>query len=497
MNLPTSFISRTSQLMGDNVCKALCEALEKDSPISIRLNQLKMDVVPEESKRIPWTRNGYYLANRPTFTFDPLFHAGCYYVQEASSMFVEQAVRQYVKEPVVALDLCAAPGGKSTLLRSALPEGSFLIANEVMRNRSQVLAENIVKWGHPEVMVTSNDPSDFISLHSLFDFMLTDVPCSGEGMFRKDPVAVEEWSVDNVGLCWERQRRILRDIWPCLKPGGLLVYSTCTYNREENEDNVAWIAKELGAEVLPVDMDESWNITGNLIGEDFPVYRFLPHKTEGEGLFLALLRKDGTALEDAPDFVLTESAGRAKKNKKSKGGDKSSNDKRGGDRSKGDKSKGNMGGKPLAFPTELKEALNLNDVDYDFWLEGGVARAIRKEWHALYEVVNARLNVLHAGVILAEQKGKDWQPHHSLAMSTLLNRGYFPEADLSYEQAIAYLRKEAVTLDVDVPKGYVLLTFKGKVLGFAKNIGNRANNLYPQEWRIRSGYLPEIVKMVF
>ena len=482
--------------MGENMCQALCKALEEDSPISIRMNQSKMDVAPEDARRIPWTQDGYYLANRPTFTFDPLFHAGCYYVQEASSMFVEQAIRQYVKEPVLALDLCAAPGGKSTLLRSALPEGSFLIANEVMRNRSQVLAENIVKWGHPEVMVTSNDPSDFTPLQNLFDFMLTDVPCSGEGMFRKDSVAVEEWSTENVGLCWERQRRILRDIWPCLKPGGFLVYSTCTYNREENEDNVAWIAKELGADVLPVSTIEEWNITGNLVGEEFPVYRFLPHKTKGEGLFLALLRKKGMALEDAPDFVLSDSMGRTKKNKKAKGNEKGGSDKT-KDRSKGgEKSKGN-GGKPLAFPKELKEALSLNDASYDFWMEGGVARAIHSQWHALYEVVNARLNVLHAGVILAEQKGKDWQPHHSLAMSTLLNRSYFPEAELSYEQAIAYLRKEAVTLDADVPKGYVLLTFGGKVLGFAKNIGNRANNLYPQEWRIRSGYLPETIKMVF
>lgn len=497
MNLPVSFITRTSQLMGEETCKALCNALEKESPVSIRMNKDKMDVVPEEARRIPWTLNGYYLTSRPTFTFDPLFHAGCYYVQEASSMFVEQAVRQYVDKPVVALDLCAAPGGKSTLLRSVLPEGSFLIANEVMRNRSQVLAENIVKWGHPEVMVTSNDPSDFTPLNAAFDLILTDVPCSGEGMFRKDPVAVEEWSPENVELCWERQRRILRDIWPCLKPGGLLIYSTCTYNREENEDNVAWIAKELGAEVLPIKTEDDWQITGNLIGGDFPVYRFLPHKTTGEGLFLSLLRKKGTLAEEAPGFVFTESVGKTKKAKKAKGNEKSGNDKsKNGSRDKGaDRSKGN--GKPLAFPTELKDALKVSDAEYDFWLEEGTARAIRSQWHPLYDLINARLHVLHAGVILAEQKGKDWQPHHSLAMSTLLNRSYFPESELSYEQAIAYLRKEAVVLDTDVPKGYVILTFHGKVLGFAKNIGNRANNLYPQEWRIRSGYLPETIKMVF
>ena len=206
-------------------------------------------------------------------------------------MFVERVLQTYVSNPVVMLDLCAAPGGKSTLSRSALPEGSLLVANEVMRNRSQILAENLIKWGYPDVVVTNNDPADFTTMEHLFDVILTDVPCSGEGMFRKDEVAVEEWSVENVDVCWQRQRRILKDIWPTLKPGGLLIYSTCTFNREENEDNISWIAKELGAEVLPVPVDESWGITGNLIGEDFPVYRFLPHRTMGEGFFIAVLRK--------------------------------------------------------------------------------------------------------------------------------------------------------------------------------------------------------------
>ena len=239
------------------MCNALCEALEQqETPVSVRMNTAKWEHVPAHRSAVPWSEQGYYLDGRPTFTFDPLFHAGCYYVQEASSMFVE--------------------------CRSVLPEGSLLVANEVMRNRSQVLAENLVKWGHPEVIVTNNDPADFTSLENTFDVMLTDVPCSGEGMFRKDPVAVSEWSLENVDTCWQRQRRILRDIWPCLKPGGLLIYSTCTYNREENEDNVAWIAETLGAEVLPLEVPEEWHITGNLTGNAFPVYRFLPHRTQGE-----------------------------------------------------------------------------------------------------------------------------------------------------------------------------------------------------------------------
>ena len=454
MNFPVSFISRTAALMGEENCKALCEAMQNDTPVSIRINGAKTGLVPENAKLIPWTTDGYYLSARPTFTFDPLFHAGSYYVQEAASMFLESALHQYVGSPVVALDLCAAPGGKSTLLRSSLPEGSLLIANEVMRNRSQILAENIVKWGNPEVIVTNNDPSDFTPLESLFDVILTDVPCSGEGMFRKDEVAVEEWSPANVGLCWERQRRILRDIWPCLKPGGLLIYSTCTFNREENEDNVPWIASELGAEVLPVETNEEWNITGNLAGYDFPVYRFLPHKTIGEGLFMAVLRKNGTSDEEYD--ILSDCNPKKSNKKNNKKQDKKQN-----------------------TPTITSKSQRLSSLE-----------------NLLKDKGNS-IRILHRGITLAENKGKDWQPHHSLAMSTSLNRETFPKAELTYEQAIAYLRKEAVTLDASVPKGYVLVTYRDTPLGFVKNIGNRANNLYPQEWRIRSGYMPDEIRTVF
>ena len=456
------------------MCNALCEALEQqDTPVSVRMNTAKWEHVPAHRSAVPWSEQGYYLDGRPTFTFDPLFHAGCYYVQEASSMFVEQALRQYVTEPSVMLDLCAAPGGKSTLCRSVLPEGSLLVANEVMRNRSQVLAENLVKWGHPEVIVTNNDPADFTSLENTFDVMLTDVPCSGEGMFRKDPVAVSEWSLENVDTCWQRQRRILRDIWPCLKPGGLLIYSTCTYNREENEDNVAWIAETLGAEVLPLEVPEEWHITGNLTGNAFPVYRFLPHRMQGEGLFLAVLRKHGEAVE----AEVSETSVRREKTRK------------------GAKEKGGKKVQTLTVPSLVKQWLR-EDEAYDCRVEGTACLALPKAWSALYDRLKDQLRILHAGVELGELKGKDWQPHHSLAMSAALKKEAFPEAELTYEQAIAYLRKEAVTLDASVPKGYVLLMYRGVPLGFGKNIGNRVNNLYPNEWRIRSGYLPEEIVLV-
>ncbi len=464
MNLPVDFITRTGGLLGEGQFAAFRETLAKEPPVSIRMNRLKTDAVPAGGRQVPWCGSGYYLASRPTFTFDPLFHAGCYYVQEASSMFLEQVLTQYVHEPVVMLDLCAAPGGKSTLARSVLPEGSLLVANEVMRNRVQVLAENVTKWGHPGTVVLNNDPADFVPLGELFDVILTDVPCSGEGMFRKDPVAVEEWSVENVTLCWQRQRRIVRDIWHCLKPGGLLVYSTCTYNREENEDNVAWIAEELGAEILPVEVQPGWNISGNLAGKDFPVYRFLPHRTEGEGLFMAVLRKSGEA-DAAP-------CGKLYRERRGKGGKS----------------------KPSVVPKEAKAWVKQAD-DYSFVTGQNKITAFPVAYQEIYERLRDTMHVVYGGIQVAEVKGKDLIPSHSLAMS-VCREDVFSSVEVNYEQAIAYLRKESVVLPSDMPKGYILIRYKGMVLGLVKNIGNRANNLYPQEWRIRSGYLPEQVVCV-
>ncbi len=464
MNLPAEFEKRTQGLLGEKGYEAFRAALSEDVPVSVRVNTDKYHG-SVDGEAVGWCTTGYYLHTRPTFTFDPLFHAGCYYVQEASSMFVEQALRQYVHHPVVMLDLCAAPGGKSTLARSVLPAGSLLIANEVMRNRSQILAENLTKWGHSDVIVTNNDPQDFSALHDMFDVILTDVPCSGEGMFRKDQVAVDEWSTDNVELCWKRQRSILTDIWDCLKPGGLLIYSTCTFNTEENEENVDWIARHLGAEVLPVTVDESWNITGNLWNGNFPVYRFLPHRTVGEGFFLAVLRKHGNAVEQPME----------KQSKKEKKGKNAKN------------------AKPVQVVPQQVKLWIADAENFLFEVEANRVLAIKKTWKPVYDLLNQHLKILQAGVELAENKGKDWIPQHALALSDAFCADRFPQAELSYQQAVAYLRKESVVLDASVPRGYVCVTYQGIPLGFVKNIGNRANNLYPQEWRIRSGYMPEEV----
>ncbi|KAA6307840.1 Ribosomal RNA small subunit methyltransferase F, partial [termite gut metagenome] len=262
------FTKQMRTLLGDEDYDKFIRALQMPAPASVRFNTWKTDSLllsvfhSQLDKEIPWCSAGYYLKQRLTFTFDPLFHAGCYYVQEASSMFLEQAIRQYVQTPVVMLDLCAAPGGKSTHVQSLLPEGSLLVANEIIRSRSHVLAENLTKWGYLNLIVTNNDPADFTPLTDFFDVILADVPCSGEGMFRKNTEAINEWSLENVELCRRRQRRIISDIWTCLKPEGILIYSTCTYNTKENEENVQWMQQELGAEPLSVDISDHWNITG-------------------------------------------------------------------------------------------------------------------------------------------------------------------------------------------------------------------------------------------
>jgi 16S rRNA C967 or C1407 C5-methylase (RsmB/RsmF family)/NOL1/NOP2/fmu family ribosome biogenesis protein len=422
MNLPVEFAALTRALLGEEEYRGLVTALAEAAPVSIRLNPFKRNKVSpplsEESfEPVPWCDKGYYLDHRPTFTFDPLFHAGCYYVQEASSMFLEQVMRQYVGDPVCMLDLCAAPGGKATHVRSVLPAGSLLVANEVIRSRSRILVENVTKWGHPDVVVTHNDPADFKELEGFFDVILADVPCSGEGMFRKDPDAIRAWSPGNVEVCRQRQRRIVADIWPCLKPGGLLIYSTCTYNIKENEENVSWIMEEFGAEALHVDVPVEWNVTGNLFNDAFPVYRFLPHKTKGEGFFLAVLRKE----------------------------------------------EGKLPGR-----TGDREA-----------------------------ILHKRLRVIKpSGVEPGTYKGKDIIPSHAQAMSLTLQSGLYPVCELTYEQAIAYLRREAVVPDASVPRGYVLVTYRSIPLGFVKNVCNRANNLYPQDWRIRSTYLPDEISVL-
>ncbi len=464
MELPFDFTIYMRNLLGEEAYAQFEMALQSEPIVSIRLNPMKpfMEAGRLASlKPVPWSDSGYYLHERPTFTFDPLFHAGCYYVQEASSMFIEQVIQQYISSPVTMLDLCAAPGGKSTHLCSLLPEGSLLVSNEVMHGRVQVLAENMVKWGHAGVVVTNNEPSDFAPLKHFFDCILTDVPCSGEGMFRKDPASISEWSSVAVTTCWQRQRRIVSDIWPSLKPGGLLIYSTCTYNLYEDENNLDWMIDELGAEPLEVQIGADWYVTSDLSGRRLPVYRFLPHKTLGEGFFLCVVRKP------------YEESQRERISSKLKNKDRKT--------------------KSVSVPLQCRTWLQQSD-SWNWYCANGQIIANEMVHEERIEILKRYLRVMVEGVTIGEIRGKKCIPSHALAMNSKQNNSVWPAYELTYEQAIAYLRKEVLQLPSEISHGYVLVTYRGQALGFVKNLGSRANNLYPQKWRIRSHYLPETVR---
>lgn len=455
MELPCKFTEYTRRLMGEETFSRFMEALDEEPPVSLRINPAKCLSRPASGEMVGWCPYGYYLEQRPAFTFDPLWHAGLYYVQEASSMFLHHALAELVHDSVRMLDICAAPGGKSTTALGVLPAGSVLVCNEPVRQRAQILAENIVKWGDPNVIVINNYPRDFAASGLLFDVVLCDVPCSGEGMFRKDADAVGEWSVQGVEKCRQLQREIVADAWQCLEQDGLLVYSTCTFNTAENEDNVEWICRELGAELVAVNVEADWGIHGSLSpAVQGPVYRFIPGLTRGEGLFMAVMRKtDKTSCN-------------AKTPPKRKVPS------------------------PKAKPPRGCGEWLAPSSDFDFISADGRYMAIPKTLSPLYDAASKQLRIVHAGVTLGTEKGSDIIPVQSLALSTSLRRGAFPEAELSYSDAVAYLRRESVALPSATPRGFVLVAYHGAPLGFEKNIGGRANNLYPQEWRIRSSHAP-------
>ncbi|GAB3531829.1 rRNA cytosine-C5-methyltransferase [Pontibacter brevis] len=449
MQLPISFTNRMQRLLGrdyDNFVAALQQA----PPVSVRLNPAKISFRPGLPK-VPWTEHGYYLAERPSFTLDPLLHAGTYYVQEASSMFLEQALKQTVNldQPLHVLDLCGAPGGKSTHLASLISPDSFQVSNEVIRSRASILAENVAKWGSGNVLVTSNDPRDFGRLPGFFDVMVVDAPCSGEGMFRKDPQAVNEWSEENVNLCAQRQQRILMDVWDSLKPGGILIYSTCTWNEQENEENIAWLVEQEQAETLKLRLQPEWGVMPTQL-RGVEGYRFYPHRIQGEGFFMAVIRKAGEAEAAAPH-------GKKKKNKL------------------------NLAGKK---EQALVQDWLLNPEEFAWIQHGDILSAIPAHHIESADTVLQNLYVIYAGTEIAEVKGKKRKPLQGLALSQHLNKTAFGTAELDLEQALRYLRKEDISLGTH-GNDWVLLQHRNTPLGWAKQVGNRMNNYYPKEWRIR------------
>lgn len=359
-------------------------------------------------------------------------------------MFLQQVLEQYVPRDSVVLDLCAAPGGKSTLISEYLGEEGLLLSNEVVRQRVFILSENIQKWGNGNTIVTHNTPAEYGErCMNLFDCVVVDAPCSGEGMFRKDLNARNEWSLQNVAMCAERQRAILSDVWDALKPGGVLVYSTCTFNRAENEQNVAWMAENLGADLLPVAYDARWGLTEGTAG-----YHFYPHRVKGEGFYICALRKREAPF--APFKVRTPKRSAAAS---------------------------------VSFEREMREWLKSPD-RWAIRQNDRFATAYPARYKELIDYLSTQLTCVSMGFGIGEERGKRAVPQHSLSMLKDLRREAFQQVALTREQALAYLRTEALTL-TNAPLGIVLLTYEDAVLGFAKNVGARLNNLYPNEWRIR------------
>lgn len=415
--------------------------------VSIRINPTKPVSLNQLTiqENIPWCSNGRYLTARPFFTFDPLLHAGAYYVQEASSMFLWQAITQVVPESTgkKVLDLCAAPGGKTTLLASYFTDG-LVVANEVIKNRAAILVENCTKWGSAPLVVTNNDPAHFQSLPGFFDVMVVDAPCSGSGLFRKDPNAMQEWSEESVTLCNQRQQRILADALPCLKEGGILIYATCSYSIEEDETICDWLVDSMYMKSISLSIDPNWGIVSTQsTNSQAAGYRFYPNLVKGEGFFLAVFQKLGST-----------------ENKRYK-----------------------ANAIPMASKTEQQQIIDTIPLisGLSFFNQSGAIRAIPEEWMTDIGILASQLYIKKAGIELASLKGKDVVPSHELALSPILLAGY-PVIELPLNEALQYLRrKEFVFSGIN---GWNLVQFGGLSMGWAKVLPNRINNYYPAEWRI-------------
>lgn len=448
--LPAAFEERIKKQLAQEAGEFLA-ALQIEPPVSIRLNPGKLISLDQltaglqAEQNVPWCDAGWYLSQRPVFTLDPYFHGGTYYVQEASSMFLDHILKQVMPAgPVRILDLCAAPGGKSTLIASHLNQESLLVSNEVIRTRASILKENIIKWGQDNIVVTNNDPADFGGLEGAFDIILVDAPCSGEGMFRKDNEAISEWSENNLRLCSERQKRILADIWDCLKPGGLLIYSTCTYNPGENEAILEWLMEEFQAQTIPIRHSFDSITSGN---SKACCYHFYPHRTRGEGFFSGVVQK-----QDGKEFLF-------RKNKKQNQV------------------------KNIPLPDSLKPFIQF-PANYSAYCNENSVGVLPSSQSDFIQHLEQSLRVLYKGCEIAEVNNRKIKLLPPSALWQGLNRNHLPAYATDHKTALTFLRKEDIPVP-DISGEWILITYQNIGLGWCKNLGNRLNNYYPKEWRIR------------
>lgn len=448
--LPNSLVKKLGVNPLFNTAEFIKVHEEGKRATAIRLNPLKLKECPFSSGgRVPWCENAFYLNERPVFTLDPLFHAGGYYPQDASSMFIDHIIHKLEigSKPVYALDLCAAPGGKSTLLNSSLHPDSLLVANEIIKTRVNILQDNLTKWGNANTVVTNNDPSAFDRLPGYFDIMVVDAPCSGSGMFRKDSDAIDEWSEANVKLCSERQQRILAESIAALKTGGYLLYSTCSYSEEENEDIADWLIETGDFESIEIVIDDNWGIEHTKsVKHSAHGYRFYPHKLDGEGFFITVLKK----VAEQDTF-----------NRK---------------RIKPEKSD---------VPKGILNTWMVNVDEFFPFIHHDDLYIFPKKYENDLKYLQNVLYLKNAGINIGKLNRKELIPSHALALSNVLNPG-FQSLELSLEEAQNYLRKENVTLETvsSGMKGWTLAKYKGMSLGWMKLLPNRINNYYPKELRI-------------
>lgn len=455
MDFSPAFRKYLAQVVGEGNLSAVLDALYGEPSVSVRINPAKAGSPSEifgnlVSGPVEWNRHAAFLSERPAFTLDPLIHAGAYYVQDSSAMFPGKAFRDVLDKVLESgiispkvLDLCAAPGGKTTDISASLREsckgGYLLISNEIMKQRAAVLADNAAVWGDPSVVVTSVDPKAFGTLPGFFDIIVADVPCSGEGMFRKDDEAVSQWSEENVALCQARQRRIVADVWPSLAEGGFLVYSTCTFNNLENDDNVKWICSEFGAEIIGID-------GCGLLRTECGV-SLVPGFVRGEGQYCAVLRKT------SPSAGTAACSGRQQDRWQKL---------------------------PEAHASIIRPLL---DEEMAMIVKDGRIVAVPEYVRCLLSMLEP-LRPLARGLAVGMFKGKDFIPDADLALSLSLRRGAFNEFEVNRETALSFLHRDPVRLP-DAERGMLLLVYRGLPIGFVKNLGNRCNSLHPLHRRIR------------
>lgn len=439
MNWPAEFLKRMQNYFGEEY-PIFLKGLSEPSPVSIRLNERKMIEPPINSTQIPWSRSGYYLPARPSFTLDPLFHAGCYYVQEAGSQFIEQLFLQAIGEienPVV-LDLCAAPGGKSTHLLSLLAGKGLLVSNEIISSRNKILQQNIAQWGYLNSVVTQNEAADFANAGELFDVIVVDAPCSGEGLFRRDPDAANEWSETAVTNCSSRQSAILENIHQALKPGGYLIYSTCTFEPAENEEQIKSLIENYDFEIVN-------NVEpANGVKKSSSGFHFYPHTIKSEGFFVSMLRKPA----GTNSIRIKEEKVRVT-----------------------DK-------KSLAIVGDyFSESSKLAPIEKDDRLY--VLPAL---WYSYFIYLSKKLFIRQTGIFMGTKKDKNFIPSQELALSIDLKKD-LPSVNVNLETALNYLRCENINLP-DEPIGWTLISYQNHNLGWVKVLDRRVNNYYPKEWRI-------------